>query len=244
MAEGRLLVGTSGWSYDHWRGGFYPQHVPAAGRLAYYAAHFDTVELNATFYGLPAATTVRGWHEATPDGFVFAVKGSRYVTHMRKLSGAAEPVERFFERIRPLGAKLGPVLWQLPPFLERDLELLEGFLATLPGDVRHAIEFRHESWLEPETYALLARHGVAVVHVSGDMLRTDLTPTAGFIYARFHGTTRYHGAYSPAQLGPWAAFFGDQVRAGRDCYAYFNNDAEGHAPDDALRLLGMFGTRT
>lgn len=241
MAEGRLLVGTSGWSYDHWRGTFYPEHLATSGRLAYYAQRFSTVEVNASFYGLPTEDTVRTWAEAVPDGFVFAVKGSRYVTHMRRLLDVAKPVGRFMERVRPLGTKLGPVLWQLPPNLQLDTERLGGFLGSLPKDVRHAIEFRHESWLVPETFELLEQYDAAAVHVSGDMLRTDLTPSARFVYARFHGTTRYHGAYSRPQLEPWAEFFSAQLSAGRDCYAYFNNDAEGHAPDDATRLLGMLG---
>ena len=244
MAEGRLLVGTSGWSYDHWRGRFYPEHLAHEKRLAYYAGRFGTVEVNASFYGLPAEKTVLGWRDSVPDGFVFAMKGSRYVTHMRKLADVSEPVERFVARVLPLGAKLGPVLWQLPPFLQRDLGLLAGFLGTLPRELRHAIEFRNESWLEPETFSLLSDSDVAIVHVSGDMLRTDLTPTASFVYARFHGTTRYHGSYSPTQLEPWAAFLRIQLKAGRDCYAYYNNDAEGHAPADAQRLLGMLGERT
>lgn len=240
MGAGRLLVGTSGWSYDHWRARFYPEHLPTPRRLGYYATRFSTVEVNATFYGLPKEKTVLGWRDAVPDDFVFAVKGSRYVTHIRKLRDVSEEIDTFLERVRPLGAKLGPLLWQLPPFLERDLGLLEAFISALPSDgLRHAIEFRHDTWLDDDVFALLQRHGVAVVHVSGDMLATDFTPTADFVYARFHGTTRYHGSYAAPQLEPWAAFLRQQLDAGRDAYAYFNNDAEGHAPVDAARLLGM-----
>lgn len=234
-----LFVGTSGWSYDHWRGRFYPAHLAANKRLPFYAGHFRTVEVNATFYGLPKTETVKAWRDAVPDGFIFAVKGSRYVTHMRKLQNATEPLGRFFERIEPLGPKQGPLLWQLPPFMERDLDLLSGFLDVLPQHVRHAIEFRNESWLAEDVFGLLRDRNVAVVHVSGDMLRADLTPTADFSYVRFHGTTRYHGSYGRPQLKPWASFLDQQLQAGRDCYAYFNNDAEGHAPADAQRLLGM-----
>lgn len=244
MPQPRLLVGTSGWSYDHWRGRFYPPDLAAGQRLTHYAARFNTVEINASFYGLPAEKTVRSWRDAVPADFVFAAKGSRYVTHMRKLADASESVERVLTRLRALGEKLGPVLWQLPPSLERDLELLASFLGTLPPDVRHAVEFRHDSWLAPDTFGLLERHGVASVHVSGDLLKTDLTPTADFIYIRFHGTTRYHGSYSPAQLDPLAAFIAAQHDEGRDCYAYFNNDRDGHAPADAARLLGMLEGRT
>lgn len=239
MGRGRLLVGTSGWSYEHWRGGFYPQELPAHDRLAYYAGHFDTVEINATFYGLPSGQTVRAWHDSVPEDFVFAVKGSRYLTHMRKLAEPAEPVQRLFERVRPLAAKLGPVLWQLPPFLQRDDALLAAFLEGLPLDVRHAVEFRHESWLEPAVFGILEDRNVAAVHVSGDFLRTDLNPTADFTYVRFHGTTRYHGSYTGAHLAPFVRFMEERLAGGFDCYAYFNNDAEGHAPVDARRLSGM-----
>lgn len=239
MERGRLLVGTSGWSYEHWRGTFYPPDLPARERLRYYADHFDTVEINATFYGLPAEQTVRAWHDSVPDDFVFALKGSRYLTHMRKLADPSGPVQRLFERLRPLGRKLGPVLWQLPPFLKRDDVLLEAFAAELPREVRHAVEFRHESWLDAGVFAVLQRYNVAAAHASGDFLRTDLTPTADFTYVRFHGTTRYHGSYTGAHLGPFADFLGERLAGGADCYAYFNNDAEGHAPVDARRLSGM-----
>lgn len=240
MAEGRLRIGTSGWSYDHWRERFYPPRLGTPKRLGYYASRFDTVEVNATFYGLPKEGTVRGWHDAVPEDFVFAVKGSRYITHIRKLVDTAEEVRTFCARIEPLGTKLGPLLWQLPPFLERDLPLLDAFLDGLPGDgQRHAVEFRHDSWLHEDTFAALAARGVAVVNVSGDMLPCDYTTTAGFVYARFHGTTRYHGSYAEPQLQPWATFLGEQLNAGRDCYVYFNNDAEGHAPVDGERLMGM-----
>jgi uncharacterized protein YecE (DUF72 family) len=240
MGEGRLLIGTSGWSYEHWRGLFYPVGLPAARRLGYYAERFSTVEINATFYGLPKLATVAAWRDAVPDDFAFAVKGSRYVTHMRKLTGVAGEVRTFFERIRLLGDKFGPVLWQLPPFLERDDALLAAFLEVLPSQHRHAVEFRHESWLEPEVYAILRHHDVAMVNVSGDMLRAEHVATAQFVYIRFHGTTRYHGSYAAPQLRPWADFIRARLGEGRDCYAYFNNDAEGHAPEDAARLLGMF----
>lgn len=235
----QLLVGTSGWSYDHWRGRFYPKHLPVARRLGYYAEHFRTVEVNATFYGLPKTKTVETWRDEVPDGFVFAVKGSRYITHMRKLANVVEPLERFFERVGPLGAKQGPLLWQLPPFLQRDLGLLGSFLEALPKQYRHAIEFRNESWLAEDVFDLLRKHNAAMVNASGDFLRTDFTPTADFVYARFHGTTRYHGSYGHPALRPWAEFLGAQLEAGRDCYAYFNNDVEGHAPVDAARLMGM-----
>lgn len=239
-----LRIGTSGWSYDHWAGVFYPEHLAPAHRLEYYASRFATVEIDATFYRLPSEKAVLTWRDAVPADFVFAVKGSRFVTHFRKLSDVDDALATFLRRVGLLGAKLGVVLWQLPPTLQRDDALLEHFLTQLPeSPVRHAIEFRHESWLADGVYDLLRSRGAAMVSVSGDMLRTDLTATADFVYARFHGTSRYHGAYERPALEPWAEFLRRQLAEGRDCFAYFNNDAEGHAPADAARLIGMLEER-
>jgi len=235
-----LLVGTSGWSYDHWAGPFYPDHLPATRRLEHYANRFRTVEINATFYRLPSERTIEKWRDSVPEDFAFAVKGSRLITHYRKLVGAEEALKAFLERMRFLGPRLAVVLWQLPPALQRDDDTLERFLGQFSETgVRHAIEFRHESWLAEEVYDLLRRHDVALVSVSGDQVRTDMTSTTHFIYARFHGIARYHGAYERSALRPWVAFLREQLAAGRDCYAYFNNDAEAHAPADAARLMDM-----
>jgi len=236
----RLRVGTSGWSYEHWSGGFYPAHLPASDRLRYYAAHFDTVEVNATFYRLPSASAVSTWRHETPEDFAFAVKGSRLITHFRRLGDVEEALGTFLGRVRGLGPKLDVILWQLPPTMKRDLAVLTRFLGLL-GDAgpRNAIEFRHESWFAEDVFELLRDRNVALVAASGDALEPCYTPTADFVYARFHGTARYHGEYTRPALEPWAAFLREQHAAGRDCYAYFNNDAGGHAPSDAARLLGM-----
>lgn len=246
--RGTIRVGTSGWSYDHWRGVFYPDHLPAEGRLAHYATRFDTVEVNSTFYGLPKEETVLHWRESVPDGFVFAVKGSRYVTHIRRLRDVGDDVETLMWRLRPLGETLGPMLWQLPPSMKKDVRLLDSFLSILRASssrdgrpIRHAIEFRDDSWLDDEVFATLSAHDAAIVNTSGEQLRTDFTPTASFVYVRFHGTRRYHGTYERPQLAPWERFLSQQAAQGRDCYAYFNNDAEGHAPGDAHTLLQMLG---
>lgn len=241
----RLLVGTSGWSYAHWTGVVYPPGLPAGQRLAHYAQAFGTVEVNATFYRTPSDKTVDAWREATPADFVFAVKGTRLVTHIRRLRDVSDSVAAFLDRVSRLGGKLEVVLWQLPPSLRRDDALLAEFLHALkesstPGRaVRHAIEFRHESWLDDGVFSALAERDVAMVNVSGETLRTVLVPTAPFVYARFHGLPLYRGAYDERALEPWARYFREQLAEGRDCYAYFNNDAEGHAPRDARRLLAM-----
>ena len=239
---GTARIGTSGWSYDHWDAIFYPEHMPDGERLAFYASRFSTVEIDATFYRLPTEAAVARWAATVPDDFRFAVKGSRLITHYRRLVGVNEALSAFMQRVSLLGEKLAVVLWQLPPTMQCDLGVLGEFLARLPsGAVRHAVEFRHESWLADPTFELLRERGVAVVHVSSDAIRTDLTPTADFVYARFHGTATYHGAYERPTLEAWRRFIGEQLAEGRDCYAYFNNDAEGHAPADAARLVGMLG---
>ena len=243
MAESaRIRIGTSGWSYDHWRGVFYPEGLPAAQRLEYYASKFRTVEIDATFYRLPSEQAVRAWREAVPDGFAFAVKGSRFITHVRRLADAGEASATFLRRMSLLGDALEVVLWQLPPTLHLDAALLDGFLDGLPGGrVRHAVEFRHESWLTEEAFDVLRKNGAAHVSVSSDAMPENLTATADFVYVRLHGTETYHGAYERPALGPWAQFLSEQLSVGRDVYAYFNNDFEGHAPRDATQLIDMLG---
>jgi uncharacterized protein YecE (DUF72 family) len=242
LSEGRIRIGTSGWSYDHWAGVFYPEHLPPARRLEFLSSRFDTVEIDSTFYHLPTEHAVSAWHDTVPDDFVFAVKGSRLITHFRRLANAEAALQTFMDRLTLLAEKLGIVLWQLPPNLSVDNVLLDRFLAQLPADgVRHAVEFRHESWLNPETFSILGEHDAAQVHVSSDAMPEDLTPTADFVYVRFHGTSRYHGAYERPALAPWRDFLQGQAAQGRDCFAYFNNDAEGHAPADAQRLRELLG---
>ncbi|TLM80375.1 MAG: DUF72 domain-containing protein [Actinobacteria bacterium] len=243
MGAGRIRIGTCGWSYDHWDEIFYPVHLPHAERLTFYAQRFDTVEIDATFYRLPSEQAVATWGDAVPEDFTFAAKGSRLITHYRRLAGVDEAFAAYLERLSVLGPKLAVVLWQLPPSLPKDIALLERFLTRLPsGPIRHAVEFRHESWLDSETFALLRRSGVAQVSVSSDVMPADLTPTADFVYVRLHGLADLGGAYGESSLEPWARFLRYQAERGTDCYVYFNNDFEGHAVADAARLAGMLGT--
>lgn len=242
MVAGRTRIGTSGWSYDHWASGFYPDGLPASRRLEHYSSRFDTVEINATFYQLPTENAVRTWRDTVPEDFAFAVKGSRLITHFQRLGDVDEALAAFMERLGLLGSKLAVVLWQLPPTLHADPDLLGRFLDRLPrDDVRHAVEFRHESWLTEECFGVLRDHGTANVQVSSEAMREDLTATADFVYVRFHGTASYHGDYRRPELEPWAEFLRAQAKAGRDVFAYFNNDAQGHAPKDAARLIDMLG---
>jgi uncharacterized protein YecE (DUF72 family) len=232
-------IGCSGWQYAHWRGDFYPAELRQPLRFEHYAAVFDTVEVNNTFYRLPAAGVFRSWRRRAPAGFTFAVKASRYLTHLKKLKDPDAPVALFFSRARELGARLGPVLYQLPPRWPVNIERLETFLRALPARRRHAIEFREPSWYRDDVFALLTRHRVALclhdMHGSASG-RIEVGP---FVYARFHGTERYSGSYSDEQLQRWADWLVPQLRAGKRVYGYFNNDIGGHAPRDAIRFRAM-----
>ena len=232
-------VGCSGWNYDSWRRGvFYPEGLPARRWLDHYARHFDTVEVNASFYRLPTVKAVEGWVEQTPDDFVFAVKMSRYVSHVKRLRELPPSIELFYSRIEPLvrSPKLGPVLWQLPPTFRRDDDRLAEAFALLPAG-RHAFEFRHPSWFVPEVSELLRAHGVALVIADRPEIHAFQTheATADWAFVRFHAGTRgRRGNYSETELRDWAA----RIRSWpvTETYVYFNNDWEGFAPRNARRL--------
>jgi uncharacterized protein YecE (DUF72 family) len=239
-----VRVGCSGWNYAHWRNGvFYPPRLPASRWLDFCAERFDTVEVNSTFYRLPRPDAVAHWVEQTPPGFVFAVKASRYLTHVKRLRDLGPGLDLFLERLEPLvrSPKLGPILWQLPPTFHRDHERLAGALAQLPRGLRHCVELRHESWFVPETYALLREHGVALA--IGDRPEVyafqAFELTAPWTLVRFHAGSRgRRGNYSEAELVEWAARLRDWSR-GHEVFAYFNNDWEGFAPRNALRLTEL-----
>jgi uncharacterized protein YecE (DUF72 family) len=231
-----LRVGCSGWQYKHWRGDFYPATLPAARWLEFYATHFDTVEINNSFYRLPLAETFAEWRRRVPASFVYAVKASRYLTHMKKLKDPEEPVALLFSRARRLGKRLGPVLYQLPPRWPRNLERLERFLRALPKSVSHVVEFRDPTWYADDTYALLARHHVAMCLHDMAGSATGQRLVGPLAYIRFHGPQRYTGAYTDAVLERWADWCAGLFSRGTSVHAYFNNDAGGHAPRDAIRL--------
>jgi uncharacterized protein YecE (DUF72 family) len=235
----RVRIGCSGWNYKHWREGvFYPPRCPQRLWLPYYAERFDTVEINNTFYRLPRPAAVANWVEQTPPDFCFALKASRYLTHVKRLTDLAPGIRRFYASIEPLARspKLGPVLWQLPPRFRRDEERLGQALERLPPG-RHCLEFRDESWFTAEIYAILREHGVALVigdHPSRPYQAHELT--ADWTFLRFHAGSRGRdGNYSETELEEWAARL-DAWRRRVEVYAYFNNDWRGFAVRNAARL--------
>jgi uncharacterized protein YecE (DUF72 family) len=237
-------VGCSGWLYKHWRGDFYPPTLPQHAWLEHYASRFDTVEINNTFYRLPEASSFRDWRRRVPRTFTYAVKASRFLTHMKKLKDPEKPIQRFVERARHLGPALGPILFQLPPHWPVNFERLETFLAALPSRRRYAIEFREPSWYARDVLALLESYKIALCLHDMPGSESPKVVTGPFVYVRFHGsqgTGKYGGTYRDRALDGWAEWLADHLRAGLPVYAYFNNDAGGHAPRDAVRLRGKIG---
>jgi len=236
-----IRVGLSGWSYPHWRKGFY-KGVPQRLWLKHCAAHFTTVEVNATFYRLLKPSIYARWRDETPADFAFAVKGNRAVTHARKLKEPANRIAAQRDNSAGLGDKLRVVLWQLPGRLQIDIDRLARFaedLAVWPA-VRHAIEFRHRSWFDKETAALLAEHTIAICQSdAGDWPRWDEV-SSDLVYVRLHGAPNtYHSRYGDDALEGWARRISAWRKDRRSVYVYFDNDAEGHAPGDALRLMDL-----
>jgi uncharacterized protein YecE (DUF72 family) len=240
VARGRVRIGTSGYQYDDWRGPFYPEELPKKRWLERYVRAFETVEINNTFYRLPSPEVFSSWRRQAPPGFVFAVKMSRFATHMKHLRDPAATIARLLEGAERLGDTLGPILVQLPPRWKADPDRLDAFLAAAPRAHRWAVEVRDASWLCEPVYEVLRRHGAALV-------MHDLLPahprvvTADFTYLRFHGASggKYAGTYDDAPLGNEARWIATQLAAGRDVYAYFNNDVGAHAVVDAQRLRAM-----
>jgi uncharacterized protein YecE (DUF72 family) len=233
-----VRVGCSGWNYDDWRGRLYPEGLAKSRWLRRYAELFDTVEVNSTFYRLASRDAVARWVEDTPEDFVFAAKASRYLTHVRRLRDIRQGVERYYERIEPLidSGKLGPIVWQLPPNFRRDDEVLASALGELPAG-RHCFEFRHESWFAEDVYALLREHGAALVigdHPRWPFQARELTSDWTLIRLH-HGRRGRRGNYSEREVETWARRIASW-RPRADVYAYFNNDWEGFAVENALSL--------
>ncbi len=238
----RHWIGTSGWSYDHWgKGAFYPRGLKKTDWLAHYAKQFRSVEINASFYHLPRVPVVENWAARTPDGFLFAIKAWRAITHYRRLADCAEHVETFFDRIAALGRKGGPVLFQTPPHFPVDPARLADFLALLPAGRRYAFEFRDESWHCDAVYTLLADHNAAFCPFELVGQAAPRVVTADFVYVRLHGRKgRYAGNYTVAALRDWAEWLGARLAEGLDTHVYFDNtDVKDYALRNAKRLDTM-----
>jgi uncharacterized protein YecE (DUF72 family) len=270
--RGRVWIGTSGWRYPPWRGVFYPKGLPQRRELEYLSRQLGSAEINGSFYSLQKPEYYRRWRDETPQDFVFAVKGGRFITHMKRLRDVAAPLANFFASgVLALGDKLGPVLWQLPPSLPYDQDLLADFFELLPRDtaaaavlagkhderlagralteaetdlpIRHALEVRHPSFVDPTLADFLRAHGIGLVTASAAAAWPYLEDvTAGFAYVRLHGETElYASGYSAEELDRWAERIRGWLAAGFDVYAYFDNDMKVRAPIDAIALAERLG---
>ena len=231
------LVGTSGWHYDHWRGIFYPPKLAKAEWLGFYARHFDTVELNNSFYRLPSEDAFAAWRDSSPPNFTFAVKVSRFITHIKRLKNIEEALENFTIRAKILDEKLGPLLYQLPPNMHRDDERLASFLSKLPQEMQHVFEFRHQSWLEDKVFDILRQYHVGLCVFDMPSFTCPPVATTDFAYIRFHGSSGlYSSCYSDEELTDWAKKIASLSANLKAVYIYFNNDAEAFAVRNAKTL--------
>jgi uncharacterized protein YecE (DUF72 family) len=236
-----LNIGCSGFFYDHWKGVFYPEELQKKRWFEYYISRFTSVELNITFYKLPDKETFTKWHKESPPGFIFSVKGSRFITHVKKLKASDEPLGVFFSRALALKEKLGAILWQLPPGLKADPVRLADFLELLrPYGVRNAFEFREGTWISKKVISLLERENACLCMADSPAFLNDLPLTADFVYIRRHGNEGGSGTgYTTSQLKADALRIRKYLRQGRDVFVYFNNDALGYAPRNAQELKAI-----
>lgn len=233
----KINLGTSGWYYEDWVDAFYPEKMEKSDWLSYYADRFNTVEVNASFYRLPFENMVKGWKRKTPDDFLLTFKGSKVVTHRKKLNDVKDYLDRFFSRVK-LAEKIGVILWQLPPNIKKDLSRLEQFLALLDSDLRQCVEFRHDSWFEQDTYDLLEKYDVGFCMISAPNLPSPLRVTSDFAYIRWHGLDDwYKYDYSKQELSKWA----DVIKNLEvdEVFGYFNNDYQAFAPKNCSQLLEL-----
>lgn len=236
-ASAQVHIGTSGWHYDHWRRVFYPRDLAADRWLAYYAGRLHSTEVNNTFYRLPQTAVLSRWVADTPRDFVFAVKAWRVITHRKKLKDCADALKTFLDALKPLRARPGPILFQLPPHWHCNPQRLADFIALLPGDRRFAFEFRDRSWHCRDVYDVLRAHNAAFCIYDLDGFVTPLEVTAAFVYIRLHGPGgAYQGRYHGNSLRAWRRRIDAMARGGRDVYVYFDNDQAGYAVQNALAL--------
>ena len=237
---GELRIGTSGWHYESWIGPFYPERCPKPKLLGIYTGTFATAEINLSFYRLPTEAAVDTWRESTPDSFVFAWKAHRVITHYRRLANTDDAVANVFGRMGRLGAKEGPILFQLPPQMKPNRERLAGFLSGLPPGKRYTFEFRQPGWYEPAILDLLSEFDCSLCISDHAHAPSPWIATASFVYVRGHGPSgRYHGSYEDATLAGWAGRIAEWQKGGRDVFCLFDNDMEAAAPADAQRLMAL-----
>ncbi len=235
---GDIRIGCSGWSYLHWRKRFYPEKLPSREHFAFYAQHFNTVELNNSFYRQPPRERFVAWAEQAPSGFLFAVKGSRYVTHIKRLAVEPKSIALVVDAARGLGDKLGPILFQLQANFHLDLERLQRFVALLPTDLRFTLEFRHDSWLVPRVFDVLREHRIALCIPDHPKMPKSFEITSDFAYIRMHLPPHGFG-YGERALQPWAQRLLEWSGQKLDVFVYFNNDMEGRAIKDARTLISL-----
>ena len=232
MAKAKIFAGTSGYSYKEWKGSFYPEKLAQSKFLEFYSEKLATVEINNTFYRFPSRNLLENWRDQTPDDFKFAMKANQQITHKARLKDVKQITHDFVAQCEILGPKLGPILFQLPPFLKRDDERLREFLTHLPPGNRYALEFRHESWFDDEVQEMLSEAGAALCLSENDKLDTPRVATAGFCYIRLR-----KDEYVDADLADWSRWFDAQLKEKRDLFVYLKHDEKGESPERALQLL-------
>jgi uncharacterized protein YecE (DUF72 family) len=237
MAKGKIYIGTSGWHYKHWKGTFYPADIRDSLQFEEYRKHFSSVEINNSFYRLPTPETFEIWRKTTQANFIFAVKASRFITHMKKLNLDKQGIKKFFTSVKTLNEKLGVILFQLPPGWKVNAERLKNFIAILPVKYRYSFEFRDHSWYNDQVYSILKSHNCAFCIYELERHLSPLEVTADFVYVRLHGPgNKYQGSYTPDSLNEWAKRCTNWQKQGKDVFVYFDNDQEGFAAFNALKL--------
>jgi uncharacterized protein YecE (DUF72 family) len=240
MIDSRIHIGTSGWNYNDWIGKFYPSDISRSSLLDYYAHHFNSVEINNSFYQLPAKATMQQWHDMVGESFLFAVKASRYITHTKKLREPEKTLDKFLDTIAVLETKLGPVLFQLPPRWSVNIERLEAFLQALPEFITPVFEFRNHSWLTPEVSFLCSRYEVAFCIYEIDGFISPKEITSSTVYIRLHGPgAAYKGKYDTRTLAGWAGAISTWYKQKKSVFCFFDNDEKGYAAENAVKLQRM-----
>ncbi|RUR09384.1 DUF72 domain-containing protein [Legionella sp. km772] len=244
MKKNTFNIGTSGWSYAGWLGNFYPEKIKSTLILPYYANHLDSVELNNSFYQIPSTKNITRWKDITPDNFIFSCKANRYITHFKKLEDTSETLERLLHAFSHFEEKLGPILFQFPPYWAKDIERLKQFIKQLPEKYLYTFEFRHKSWFCEELYELLHQYSAALCFYDHKLFRSPEVVTGDFIYIRMHGpnATAYQGAYEESTLEEYAKKLVNWHKDGKAIYCYFDNDEKANAPKDAQRLRALLCT--